>query len=110
MEDLAARIDPPDLDVAVEDILVLQNAGTISPLGMPEAGYLPIPKKLAKAGVNDIVRISDARMFGTAFGTIILQVTLGTELGGPWRWSKMEIVFVSRLLPKRSIFRLLLRN
>ena len=83
MEDLAARIDPPDLDVAVEDILVLQNAGPISPLGMPEVGYLPIPKKLAKAGVNDIVRISDARMFGTAFGTIILHVTPGAELGGP---------------------------
>ena len=83
LEDLAARIDSPDLDVNAEDILVLQNAGPRSPSGMPEAGYLPIPKKLAKAGVKDMVRISDARMSGTAFGTIVLHVTPEADLGGP---------------------------
>ena len=83
LEDLAAGIDSPDLDVEAEDILVLQNAGPRSPSGMPEAGYLPIPKKLAKAGVKDMVRISDARMSGTAFGTIVLHVTPEADLGGP---------------------------
>ena len=83
LEDLAARIDDPDLDVAAEDILVLQNAGPKSPSGMPEAGYLPIPKKLARQGVKDMVRISDARMSGTAFGTIVLHVTPESAVGGP---------------------------
>ena len=83
LEDLAARIDSPDLDVNADDILVLQNAGPRSPSGMPEAGYLPIPKKLAKVGVKDMVRISDARMSGTAFGTIVLHVTPESDLGGP---------------------------
>jgi len=83
LEDLAARIDSPDLDVEAEDVLVLQNAGPRSPSGMPEAGYLPIPKKLAKVGVKDMVRISDARMSGTAFGTIVLHVTPEADLGGP---------------------------
>jgi dihydroxy-acid dehydratase len=83
LEDLAARIDDPDLDVTPSDILVLQNAGPRSASGMPEAGYLPIPKKLARAGVKDMVRISDARMSGTAFGTIVLHVTPEADLGGP---------------------------
>jgi dihydroxy-acid dehydratase len=83
LEDLAARIDDPDLDVAADDILVLQNAGPKSPSGMPEAGYLPIPKKLAQAGVKDMVRISDARMSGTAFGTIVLHVSPEAAVGGP---------------------------
>jgi dihydroxy-acid dehydratase len=83
LEDLAARIDDPDLDVTAEDILVLQNAGPKSASGMPEAGYLPIPKKLAQAGVKDMVRISDARMSGTAFGTIVLHVTPEAAVGGP---------------------------
>ncbi len=83
LEDLAARIDSPDLDVNADDILVLQNVGPRSPSGMPEAGYLPIPKKLAKVGVKDMVRISDARMSGTAFGTIVLHVTPEADLGGP---------------------------
>ncbi|MEO8245374.1 MAG: dihydroxy-acid dehydratase [bacterium] len=83
LEDLAARIDDPDLDVRADDILVLQNAGPKSPSGMPEAGYLPIPKKLAQAGVKDMVRISDARMSGTAFGTIVLHVAPEAALGGP---------------------------
>jgi dihydroxy-acid dehydratase len=83
LEDLAARIDDPALDVTPDDVLVLQNAGPRSPSGMPEAGYLPIPKKLAAAGVKDMVRISDARMSGTAFGTIVLHVTPEATDGGP---------------------------
>jgi dihydroxy-acid dehydratase len=83
LEDLAARIDDPGLDVAPDDVLVLQNAGPKSPSGMPEAGYLPIPRKLAQAGVKDMVRVSDARMSGTAFGTIVLHVTPEAAVGGP---------------------------
>lgn len=83
LEDLARRIDDPDLDVNADDILVLQNAGPRSASGMPEAGYLPIPRKLARQGVKDMVRISDARMSGTAFGTIVLHVTPETDAGGP---------------------------
>jgi dihydroxy-acid dehydratase len=83
LADLAARIDDPKLDVAREDILVLQNAGPNAPEAMPEAGYLPIPKKLAQAGVKDMIRVSDARMSGTAFGTIVLHVTPDTASGGP---------------------------
>ena len=83
LDDLAARIDDPDLDVNAEDFLVLQNAGPKSPSGMPEAGYLPIPQKLARAGVKDMVRISDARMSGTAFGTIVLHVAPDAASGGP---------------------------
>src|SRR5580704_17878051 len=83
LADLAARIDDPALDVTPQDILVLQNAGPHSPAAMPEAGYLPIPKKLAKAGVKDMIRISDARMSGTAFGTIVLHVTPDCASGGP---------------------------
>ena len=83
LEDLSARIDDPALDVTADDIMVLQNAGPTSASGMPEAGYLPIPKKLAQAGVKDMVRISDARMSGTAFGTIVLHVTPEAAAGGP---------------------------
>jgi dihydroxy-acid dehydratase len=83
LEDLASRVDDPELDVAPEDVLVLQNAGPKSGTGMPEAGYLPIPGKLARAGVKDMIRISDARMSGTAFGTIVLHVTPEAAVGGP---------------------------
>jgi dihydroxy-acid dehydratase len=83
LEDLANRIDDPDLDVTVDDILVLKNAGSLTPAGMPEAGYLPIPKKLALAGVKDMVRMSDCRMSGTAFGTIVLHITPEAAAGGP---------------------------
>ena len=83
LADLAARIDDPDLDVTPQDILVLQNAGPHSQSAMPEAGYLPIPKKLATKGVKDMVRVSDARMSGTAFGTIVLHVTPDSASGGP---------------------------
>jgi dihydroxy-acid dehydratase len=82
-EDLANRIDSPDLDVTAEDILVLKNIGPKGAPGMPEAGYIPIPMKLARAGVKDIVRISDGRMSGTAFGTIVLHVTPEAAVGGP---------------------------
>ncbi|QDL91485.1 dihydroxy-acid dehydratase [Paroceanicella profunda] len=82
LEDLATRIDAPDLDVAAGDILVLKNAGPVA-TGMPEAGYLPIPRKLAQQGVKDMVRISDARMSGTAFGTIVLHVSPEAGVGGP---------------------------
>jgi dihydroxy-acid dehydratase len=83
LEDLAARIDAPDLDVTPDDVLVLQNAGPKSGAAMPEAGYLPIPAKLARAGVKDMVRISDARMSGTAYGTIVLHVAPEAAVGGP---------------------------
>ena len=83
LEDMAARIDDPDLDVTADDVLVLQNAGPKGGPGMPEAGYLPIPKKLAATGVKDMVRISDARMSGTAFGTIVLHISPEAAEGGP---------------------------
>ena len=83
LEDLAARIDDPTLDVTPTDFLVLKNAGPKGAPGMPEAGYLPIPTKLSRAGVTDMVRISDARMSGTAFGTIVLHVTPEAAAGGP---------------------------
>ncbi|CAN5199367.1 IlvD/Edd family dehydratase [soil metagenome] len=83
LEDLANRIDADDLDVAGDDVLVLKNIGPKGAPGMPEAGYIPIPRKLARAGVKDIVRISDGRMSGTAFGTIVLHVTPESAIGGP---------------------------
>jgi len=83
VEDMAVRIDQPDLDVTAEDILVLRNAGPKGAPGMPEAGYLPIPLKLARQGVKDMVRISDARMSGTAFGTIVLHIVPEAAIGGP---------------------------
>jgi dihydroxy-acid dehydratase len=82
LEDLSNRIDDPALDVTADDFLVLKNAGPCSESGMPEAGYLPIPKKLAQAGVKDMVRISDARMSGTAYGTVVLHVTPDAASGG----------------------------
>jgi dihydroxy-acid dehydratase len=83
LDDLAARVDDPALEVTPEDFMVLQNAGPKSGYAMPEAGYLPIPAKLARAGVKDMVRISDARMSGTAFGTIVLHVSPEAAVGGP---------------------------
>src|SRR6202158_4690188 len=82
LNDLAARIDGPQLEVSPESVLVLQNAGSVG-AGMPEAGYLPIPAKLARAVIRDMVSISDARMSGTAFGTIILHVSPESAIGGP---------------------------
>jgi dihydroxy-acid dehydratase len=85
LEDLAARIDSDALDVRADDVLVLKNIGPKGAPGMPEAGYIPIPRKLARAGVKDMVRISDGRMSGTAFGTIVL-VTPESAVGGPLAW------------------------
>ncbi len=82
-EDLAQRIDDEALDVAAEDVLVLKNIGPRGAPGMPEAGYIPIPRKLARAGVKDMLRISDGRMSGTAAGTIVLHVTPEAAIGGP---------------------------
>src|SRR5229473_2330606 len=86
VEDMTLRVDDPALDVTADDVLVLRNAGPKGAPGMPEAGYLPIPKKLARAGVKDMVRISDGRMSGTAAGTIVLHVTPEAAAGGPLAW------------------------
>ena len=83
IEDMTARIDDPDLDVGPDDVLVLQNGGPKGAPGMPEAGYLPLPKKLLRQGVKDMVRMSDARMSGTAFGTIVLHIAPESADGGP---------------------------
>ena len=83
IEDLAKLVDSDLLDVSAEDVLVLRNIGPLGAPGMPEAGYIPIPKKLARAGVKDMVRISDGRMSGTAAGTIVLHVSPESAIGGP---------------------------
>jgi len=83
VEDMTLRVDDPALDVGPDDVLVLRNAGPKGAPGMPEAGYLPIPTKLLRTGVKDMVRISDARMSGTAFGTIVLHITPESAVGGP---------------------------
>ncbi len=81
--DLADRIDDPALEVTADSVLVLQNAGPKGAPGMPEAGGLPIPKKLLAAGVRDMVRISDARMSGTGYGAVVLHVAPEAAIGGP---------------------------
>jgi dihydroxy-acid dehydratase len=83
LEEMGARIDAPDLDVTADDFLILQNAGPRSAAAMPEAGFLPIPKKLLAQGVKDMVRMSDARMSGTAYGTIVLHIAPEAAVGGP---------------------------
>ena len=82
-DDLYARIDDPDLDVTPEDVLVMKNGGPIGAPGMPEWGFLPIPKKILATGVRDMVRISDARMSGTAFGTVVVHASPESANGGP---------------------------
>jgi dihydroxy-acid dehydratase len=82
-EDLIRRIDDPDLDVTADSVLVLQNAGPKGAPGMPEWGQLPIPKKLLQQGVTDMVRISDARMSGTSYGTTVLHISPESACGGP---------------------------
>ncbi|MGY8688483.1 MAG: dihydroxy-acid dehydratase, partial [Verrucomicrobiales bacterium] len=81
--DLAARLDDPDLPVTKDSVLVLQNAGPKGAPGMPEWGMLPIPKKLLEQGVRDMVRVSDARMSGTSYGTCVLHVSPESAVGGP---------------------------
>ena len=82
-DDMAKRVDDPDLDVDASSVLVLQNAGPLGGPGMPEWGQLPIPKKLLEAGVRDMLRISDARMSGTSYGACVLHVTPEAFVGGP---------------------------
>jgi dihydroxy-acid dehydratase len=82
-EDMAARIDSPDLDVTADSVLILRNAGPRGGPGMPEWGQLPIPKKLLEKGVRDMVRISDARMSGTSYGACVLHVAPESFVGGP---------------------------
>jgi L-arabonate dehydrase len=82
-EDLIARIDDPKLEVDENSILVLKNAGPKGAPGMPEWGHIPIPTKLLKAGVNDMVRLSDARISGTSFGTIVVHIAPESAVGGP---------------------------
>ena len=81
-EDVADRIDDPSLNVTPDSVLVLRNAGPVG-AGMPEAGYIPIPQKLARQGVSDMVRVTDARMSGTAFGTVVLHCSPEARAGGP---------------------------
>ncbi len=83
VQDMTERLDDPSLDIAADDILLLRNAGPKGAPDMPEAGYIPIPRHLARQGVKDMVRISDARMSGTAFGTIVLHITPESADGGP---------------------------
>ena len=82
-EDLGKRIDDPNLEVSPDDILVMKNSGPVGGPGMPEWGFLPIPKKILATGVRDMVRLSDARMSGTAFGTVVVHVTPESAGGGP---------------------------
>ena len=82
-QDMAERLDDPALDVRADDVLVLRQIGPVGAPGMPEAGYIPIPRKLAHQGVHDMLRISDGRMSGTAAGTIVLHVTPESACGGP---------------------------
>jgi L-arabonate dehydrase len=82
-DDLLNRIDDPDLDVDADSVLVLQNAGPCGAPGMPEWGQLPIPKKLLDQGITDMVRISDARMSGTSYGTVVLHTAPESAIGGP---------------------------
>lgn len=83
LEDMTRRVDDEALDIGPDDIMVLKQIGPKGAPGMPEAGYMPIPRKLARAGVKDILRISDGRMSGTAWGTIVLHVTPEAAIGGP---------------------------
>lgn len=85
-DDMQRRIDDPDLKIEPNDILVMQNGGPLGAPGMPEAGFLPIPNRLLRQGVRDMVRISDARMSGTAFGTVIVHVCPEAAAGGPLAW------------------------
>ncbi len=83
IDDLRARIDHPDLPVTADSVLVLQGAGPVGAPGMPEVGFMPIPAKLLREGVRDMVRISDARMSGTSYGTVVLHVAPESTIGGP---------------------------
>jgi dihydroxy-acid dehydratase len=102
LKDLEEKINDPNLGINPDDIMVLQNVGPVGAPGMPEAGMLPIPEKLLRQGVRDMVRISDARMSGTAFGTVILHTAPEAAVGGPIGLVKtgdiIELDVESRLL------------
>jgi dihydroxy-acid dehydratase len=83
IHDLAARVNAPDLDIDAESVMVLRNAGPVGAPGMPEWGHLPIPDKLLREGVSDLLRISDARMSGTSYGAVVLHVAPESAVGGP---------------------------
>src|SRR4029079_2454275 len=83
VHDLAARVDDPALEVDASSVMVLRNAGPVGAPGMPEWGHLPIPAKLLKQGVADLLRISDARMSGTSYGAVVLHVAPESAIGGP---------------------------
>jgi L-arabonate dehydrase len=83
IHDLAARVDDPDLDVDADSVMVLRNAGPVGAPGMPEWGHMPIPAKLLRQGVSDLLRISDARMSGTSYGAVVLHVAPESAIGGP---------------------------
>src|SRR5207237_1680702 len=100
--DLAARIDDPSLPVTADSVLVLQNAGPLGGPGMPEWGMLPIPKKLLAAGVRDMVRISDARMSGTASGACVPHVSPDSFIGGPLAFVRDGDV-IELDVPKRQL-------
>jgi dihydroxyacid dehydratase/phosphogluconate dehydratase len=85
-DDLARRLDDPELPVSEDSVLILRNAGPKGAPGMPEWGMLPLPAKLLKQGVRDVVRISDARMSGTSYGTCVLHVAPESAVGGPLAW------------------------
>ena len=98
-DDLAARIDDEDLDVTPDSVLVLRQAGPVGGPGMPEWGQLPLPAKLLRAGVRDLVRVSDARMSGTSYGTCVLHVAPESAIGGPLALvADGLLVLVQRLL------------
>ena len=82
-DDMENRIDDPNLDVTPNDVLILRDSGPVGAPGMPEWGFMPIPKKLLQKGVRDMVRLSDARMSGTAFGTVVVHITPESAIGGP---------------------------
>jgi L-arabonate dehydrase len=102
IHDLAARVDDPDLPCDASSVMVLRNAGPVGAPGMPEWGHLPIPAKLLKEGVTDLVRISDARMSGTSYGAIVLHVAPESAVGGPL--ALVEDGDVIRIdVPRRSL-------
>src|SRR5581483_4841915 len=83
VHDLAARVDDPSLEIDESSVMVLRNAGPVGAPGMPEWGHLPIPAKLLRRGVTDLLRISDARMSGTSYGAVVLHVAPESAVGGP---------------------------
>jgi len=107
IEDLHARIDAPDLEVDANSVLVLKGCGPKGYPGMPEVGNMPLPRKLLEQGVSDMLRISDARMSGTAFGTVVLHVAPEAEAVGrsPWCETAMKSCWTAQPAPGTADFR-----